>query len=130
MPAPIEASAPHGFLIYFRNVHPVMQLAGDRGDCAAYPMGNHTIAERVFISQMRCWTPGLDPGGRRIFNSKAAAVVWGKAVSRSSRGQGLASLRLKAESDWTGGPPAPGHDLRWAFEGGCADTFGAEHEAK
>jgi uncharacterized protein (DUF302 family) len=45
----IERSAPHGFLIYFRNdVHPVMSLAGDRADCVAYLMGNHTIAERMF----------------------------------------------------------------------------------
>jgi hypothetical protein len=45
----IAESAPHGFLIYFRNdLHPVMQLAGDTADCVAYLMGNHTIAERMF----------------------------------------------------------------------------------
>ena len=45
----IERSAPHGFLIYFRNdVHPVMALAGDSTDCVSYLMGNHTIAERMF----------------------------------------------------------------------------------
>ncbi len=45
----IGRSAPHGFLIYFRNdVHPVMALAGDRADCVAYLMGNHVIAERMF----------------------------------------------------------------------------------
>ena len=45
----IERSAPHGFLIYFRNdVHPVMALAGDRADCVAYLMGNHIFAERMF----------------------------------------------------------------------------------
>jgi uncharacterized protein (DUF302 family) len=45
----IERSAPHGFLIYFRNeIHPVMALAGDRADCVAYLMGNHIIAERMF----------------------------------------------------------------------------------
>jgi uncharacterized protein (DUF302 family) len=45
----IDSSAPHGFLIYFRNdVHPVMELAGDRADCVAYLMGNHLIAERMF----------------------------------------------------------------------------------
>jgi uncharacterized protein (DUF302 family) len=45
----IDRSAPHGFLIYFRNdVHPVMTLAGDRADCVAYLMGNHVIAERMF----------------------------------------------------------------------------------
>jgi uncharacterized protein (DUF302 family) len=45
----IERSAPHGFLIYFRNdVHPVMALAGDRADCVAYLMGNHIIAQRMF----------------------------------------------------------------------------------
>lgn len=45
----IAESAPHGFLIYFRNdLHPVMQLACDDADCIAYLMGNHTIAERMF----------------------------------------------------------------------------------
>jgi uncharacterized protein (DUF302 family) len=45
----IDAAAPHGFLIYFRNdVHPVMALAGDSTDCVSYLMGNHTIAERMF----------------------------------------------------------------------------------
>jgi uncharacterized protein (DUF302 family) len=45
----IERSAPHGFLVYFRNdVHPVMTLAGDSADCIAYLMGNHVIAERMF----------------------------------------------------------------------------------
>jgi uncharacterized protein (DUF302 family) len=49
MLALIEGAAPYGFLIYFRNdVHPVMELAGDRADCVAYLMGNHTIAERMF----------------------------------------------------------------------------------
>jgi Domain of unknown function DUF302 len=45
----IDAAAPHGFLIYFRNeVHPVMALAGDRAECVAYLMGNHIFAERMF----------------------------------------------------------------------------------
>jgi hypothetical protein len=45
----IESSAPHGFLVYWRNdVHPVMSMAGDGLPCVAYLMGNHTIAERMF----------------------------------------------------------------------------------
>ena len=45
----IDATAPYGFLIYYRNdVHPVMELAGDSQDCVSYLMGNHTIAERMF----------------------------------------------------------------------------------
>ena len=49
MLALINDSAPHGFLIYHRaDLHPVMELAGDRADCIAYLMGNHTIAERMF----------------------------------------------------------------------------------
>jgi hypothetical protein len=45
----IADSAPHGFLIYWRNdVAPVMQLAGDQTDCVAYLMGNVTIAEQMF----------------------------------------------------------------------------------
>jgi Domain of unknown function DUF302 len=49
MEALVEAQAPYGFLIYFRNdVGPVMRAAGDRSDCIAYLMGNHVIAERMF----------------------------------------------------------------------------------
>ena len=49
MMALIDAAAPHGFLIYFRNdVHPVMANAGDPADCIAYLMGNHILAERMF----------------------------------------------------------------------------------
>ncbi len=45
----IDARAPNGFLIYFRNdVHPVMRAAGDSADCIAYLMGNHLIAEQMF----------------------------------------------------------------------------------
>jgi uncharacterized protein (DUF302 family) len=45
----IASRAPHGFLIYFKlDVHPMMELAGDKADCLAYLMGNHTIAERMF----------------------------------------------------------------------------------
>ncbi len=45
----IASSAPHGFLIYFRNdVRPLMQAAGDNADCVAYLMGNHVIAEQMF----------------------------------------------------------------------------------
>jgi Domain of unknown function DUF302 len=45
----IDARAPNGFLVYFRNdVHPVMRAAGDEADCIAYLMGNHVIAERMF----------------------------------------------------------------------------------
>ncbi len=45
----IDARAPNGFLIYFRNdVHPVMRAAGDQADCIAYLMGNHVIAARMF----------------------------------------------------------------------------------
>ena len=47
--ADADAKAPHGFLIYFRSdVAPLMGLAGDRGRCVMYLMGNHTIAERMY----------------------------------------------------------------------------------
>ncbi len=50
----IDAHAPNGFLIYFRNdVQPVMSAAGDRADCIAYLMGNHIIAERMFRYEPR-----------------------------------------------------------------------------
>jgi len=43
------ASAPHGFLIFWRlDRAPVMSLAGDTTRCTAYLMGNHTIAEQMY----------------------------------------------------------------------------------
>lgn len=60
----IANSAPHGFLIYFKNdVRPVMQLAGDTADCIAYLMGNHIIAEQMFRHDPRAmlYAP-LHPG--------------------------------------------------------------------
>jgi hypothetical protein len=45
----VGATAPYGFLIYFKNdVRPVMAAAGDDADCIAYLMGNHVIAETMF----------------------------------------------------------------------------------
>ena len=47
--ADADARAPHGFLIYYSSdVTPMMALAGDRGPCVMYLMGNHTIAERMY----------------------------------------------------------------------------------
>ena len=43
------ASAPHGFLIFWRlDTTPVMSLAGNSTRCTAYLMGNHTIAEQMY----------------------------------------------------------------------------------
>jgi len=45
----IDEAAPYGFLIYGVNdVDPVMRMAGNKGSCVSYLMGNHTIAERMF----------------------------------------------------------------------------------
>jgi uncharacterized protein (DUF302 family) len=50
----MDSAAPNGFVIYFRNDwHPVMQAAGDRAQCIAYGMGNHTIAQRMFTHDPR-----------------------------------------------------------------------------
>jgi hypothetical protein len=47
--ADADTRAPHGFIIYFSaDVTPLMALAGDRGRCVIYLMGNHTIAERMY----------------------------------------------------------------------------------
>jgi uncharacterized protein (DUF302 family) len=47
--AAAEASAPHGFLIYWSSdVSALMALAGARARCVEYLMGNHTIAERMY----------------------------------------------------------------------------------
>lgn len=49
MVAFIAEAAPFDFLIYDKGqVGPVMALAGHVGDCVAYLMGNHTIAERMY----------------------------------------------------------------------------------
>ncbi|MFD0581654.1 DUF302 domain-containing protein [Dactylosporangium darangshiense] len=51
-PAMLELTdevAEHGFMIYWKiDLDPVMGLAGDDAHCAAYLMGNHTIAEKMF----------------------------------------------------------------------------------
>jgi hypothetical protein len=42
-------SAPHGFMRFWStDVGGLMRLAGHRGSCATYLMGNHTIAERMY----------------------------------------------------------------------------------
>jgi hypothetical protein len=47
--ADADASAPHGFLIFWRlDTTPVMSLAGNTTRCTAYLMGNHTIAEQTY----------------------------------------------------------------------------------
>ena len=47
--ADADASAPHGFLIFWRlDTTPVMRLAGNTTRCTAYLMGNHTIAEQMY----------------------------------------------------------------------------------
>jgi hypothetical protein len=44
-----EEVAEHGFLVYWKTAaDSLMSLDGDEGRCAAYLMGNHTIAERMF----------------------------------------------------------------------------------
>ncbi|HVV20736.1 MAG TPA: DUF302 domain-containing protein [Pseudonocardiaceae bacterium] len=47
--ADAENSAPHGFLRFWStDVGGLMRLAGHRGPCVSYLMGNHTIAERMY----------------------------------------------------------------------------------
>jgi hypothetical protein len=47
--ADADASAPHGFLIFWRlDTTPVMSLAGNTTRCTSYLMGNHTIAEQMY----------------------------------------------------------------------------------
>jgi hypothetical protein len=42
-------NAPYDFIIYWSfDVTSLMRLAGDRGRCVEYLMGNHTIAERMY----------------------------------------------------------------------------------
>jgi hypothetical protein len=42
-------NAPHHFIAYWsREFTSLMGLAGDRGRCVAYLMGNHTIAQRMY----------------------------------------------------------------------------------
>ncbi|GGJ66782.1 DUF302 domain-containing protein [Streptomyces brasiliensis] len=42
-------NAPHDFIIYWSgDFTPLMRLAGDRGRCVEYLMGNHTIAQTMY----------------------------------------------------------------------------------
>ncbi|OBG24130.1 DUF302 domain-containing protein [Mycobacterium sp. 852002-51057_SCH5723018] len=42
-------NAPHHFIMYWsREFTSLMGLAGDRGRCVGYLMGNHTIAQRMY----------------------------------------------------------------------------------
>ena len=69
----IADSAPHGFLIYWRNdFRPVMQLAGDQSDCVAYLMGNVTIAEQMFRH---------DP--RAMLYAPLRTVIWEDSEGRA-----------------------------------------------
>ena len=45
----LDTATPSGFFIYSKSeLDRLMSLAGDQASCAAYLMGNHTIAERMF----------------------------------------------------------------------------------
>ena len=47
--ADVAASAPYGFLIYWKmDLTPLMSLAGNTWRCTEYLMGNHTIAEKMY----------------------------------------------------------------------------------
>jgi hypothetical protein len=42
-------NAPHDFILYWsHDFTSLMRLAGDRGQCVEYLMGNHTIAEKMY----------------------------------------------------------------------------------
>jgi hypothetical protein len=42
-------NAPHDFIVYWsHDFTSLMRLAGDRGRCVEYLMGNHTIAEKMY----------------------------------------------------------------------------------
>ncbi len=42
-------NAPHDFILYWsHDFTSLMRLAGDRGRCVEYLMGNHTIAQRMY----------------------------------------------------------------------------------
>jgi hypothetical protein len=51
-PTVLEATAenaPHDFILYwYHDFTSLMRLAGDRGRCVEYLMGNHTIAEKMY----------------------------------------------------------------------------------
>ncbi len=47
--ADVSASAPHGFLLYWKlDLAPLMGLAGNKRRATEYLMGNHTIAETMY----------------------------------------------------------------------------------
>jgi hypothetical protein len=109
----IERSAPHGFLIYFRNdVHPVMALAGDRADCVAYLMGNHIIAERMFRHDPRAMmyaplhtvTWGRQTRRRVVHNRPAEPTIRKLRHSRDHRGRHRARPQARRPPGHARGP--------------------------
>src|SRR5271155_5445994 len=73
-------NAPHDFIIYWsHDFTALMRLAGDRGRCVEYLMGNHTIAQRMYRynpsillyaplrtaifedADERTWSPSISP---------------------------------------------------------------------
>jgi hypothetical protein len=47
--AAMADNAPHDFVLYWsHDFTSLMRLAGDRGRCVEYLMGNHTIAQRMY----------------------------------------------------------------------------------
>jgi uncharacterized protein (DUF302 family) len=74
MIALLDASAPHGFIFYFKSdVHPLFAAAGDAADAIFYLMGNHILAELMFRHDPRVM---LYAPLRTIIWEDAAGAAW------------------------------------------------------
>ena len=81
----IADSAPHGFLIYWRNdVAPVMQLAGDQTDCIAYLMGNVTIAEQMYRYDARAIGRAKPRIAPRTAPQNGSAFCWSRSTDTNA----------------------------------------------
>jgi hypothetical protein len=69
-----QENAPHGFIIYWSiDATSLMRLAGDGWRCAAYLMGNHTIAQRMYHHNPAVM---LYAPLRTVIYEDAAGVTW------------------------------------------------------
>ncbi|WP_326836242.1 DUF302 domain-containing protein [Amycolatopsis rhabdoformis] len=92
--ASAEATAPHGFLRYWgTDVGPLMSLAAPARPCVEYLMGNHTIAQRMFVHR-----PGvmLYAPLRTSIYEDAAGETWFTVDQPSTRFAGFGDPAVAA----------------------------------
>ena len=104
------------FLIYWSSdVTPLVALAGDRGRCVQYLMGNHTIAERMYRHEpaVMLYAPlrtviCTGPDGRTVFAVDQSSTVFASFGIREITEVGIELDRKLAALLNVLGAPVPG----------------------